>query len=65
MRAYLVEFMQGDSVRESRIVDAATPFQAATAAANREISYKADCSGAWLRVTVPGRKPFDFGFRNY
>lgn len=61
---YLIEFMEGDAVRGLKIVDASTPFQAATIASSREIVFKVDRS-AWVRVTVSGRKPFEFGYANY
>lgn len=61
---YLVEFMEGETVKGLKMVEASTPFQAATIASSREIIFKIDRS-AWVRVTVSGRKPFEFGYANY
>ena len=61
MLRYLVEFMQGDEVTGTRKVSAGTPFMAAVAATGREVTFKVDRSD-WIRVTPPGKPPFEFGY---
>ena len=63
--SYLVELMEGEAVEALGTVSAASPFVAATIGANREVSFKVDKSGPWVRVTPLGRKPFEFGYPKY
>lgn len=62
MPAYLVEFMRGEDVVSVRTVTAHTPLRAASFATEREIDLKVVDRSEWLRVTTPGRPPFEYGY---
>lgn len=60
---YLVELMEGEAVVSSVILEASTPFAAASKGAGREVTFKVD-RAAWLRVTSTGRPSLEFGYAN-
>lgn len=61
MLPYLVEFMRGDEVIETKTVPAGTPFMAAVTSTGREVTLKVD-RAEWIRVTPPGKPPFEYGY---
>lgn len=61
MPEYRVEEMRGERAVSRKLVLAPTPFAAATMATNREVTLDVDRK-AWLRVTQPGRPPFEYGY---
>lgn len=61
MPNYLVEFMEGERVTGAQTVNATSPFMAAGMATPREITFIGDRS-AWIRVTPPGRLPFEYSY---
>jgi len=61
MTQYLVEFMNEETVVSSRDVKASTPFMAASIAARGSmVDFHVD-KADWIRVTPPGKPPFEFG----
>ena len=61
MLSYLVEFMEGDVPMSSRSISATSPFMAATMASGRDMTFIGDRS-SWVRVTPPGRMPFEYSY---
>lgn len=55
--------MEGEAVVSSVILEASTPFAAASKGAGREVTFKVD-RAAWLRVTSTGRPSLEFGYAN-
>jgi len=58
---YLVEFMAVDAVTSSLEVEASTPFLAASKASRGSMVDFSIDRADWIRVTPPGKPPFEFG----
>jgi len=53
--------MKGETVDIAKTVEAGTPLSAAVEASGREVGFSIDRAD-WIRVTPPGRPPFEYGY---